>query len=90
MSILGMALRGEVQLPREQWGTEGLPFNDLPASAFDSWDVVEGIAQRLGVNLWHGEDAVHLWLNENNYGTFDNSTGGIELALQFLGGIAAA
>lgn len=89
MSILGMALRGKVQLPREQWGTEGLPFNDLPASAFDSWDVVEDVAQRLGVEMRTEGDVVRLWLNSNNRGQFDNSSEGIKMALDFLGGIAA-
>lgn len=86
--MVGRLLRGAVQLPREEWGTEGLPFNDLPESPYDSWDVVESVAARLGVAVRFEGDVVNMWLDRNNHGSFDNSSGGIELAMKFLGGCA--
>lgn len=86
--MLRTILRGAVQLPREQWGTEGLPFNELAESPYDSWDIVESVAARLGVAVRFEGDVVRLWLDGNNNGSFDNSSGGIELAMKFLGGCA--
>lgn len=87
--MLRAMLRGPVQLPQEQWNTEGTPFNnvfDVDPSC-ETWDVVEGIAERLGIAMWTKGDRVYFDRGDGNYGDFDNSTGGVGLAMRFLRGI---
>lgn len=85
--MLGIILRGRVQLPAEQWGTELEPFNDIEYSNLD-WDVIEDVAERLGVAMQNYGDKVCLYLDDDNKGEFTNTTIGVEMALQFLKGVA--
>lgn len=87
--MISRFLGGQVQLPREQWGTELQPFNEQFSidPARESWDVVESVAQRLGINMQVEGDNIYLLKGPGQAGKFPNSTGGISLALKFLEGI---
>jgi hypothetical protein len=86
--MLGML--SKTQLPQECWGTELQPFNEQFEidPACETWDVVEQVAQRLGVAVRFKGDRVLMWKDRNNNGDFDNSSEGIKFAMRFLQQVA--